>query len=230
MSRRLLHARGGVSAGIYASELRAGVRDDPSAVREEPCARRSASAYPGVRLRCSTRRSRRAPLPAGASAHGDALVTTVRGGAQRAHHRLRPVLLAEPHARVSSPIHAGWRGALAGVVGPPSRPCRARRGLLPHPCCGRPASARAPTRSDGVRSRLPRAGSRQLPFFSRGKEQGARTSIWAATCAFASTVRAWPGWANCRIALMLKLTNSLAIAARAPARKPTTAAKYLPSS
>ena len=70
------------------------------------------------------------------------------------------------------------------------------------------------------------------PFFSRGKEQEClHFDLGGARVLFASTVRAWPDWRSAALHGTRQVcTNSSAIAARAPARKPTTTAKYLPSS
>jgi YfiH family protein len=57
------------------------------------------------------------PWPADARPRADAIVTRMRAlaiGITTAD--CGPVLLADPHARVIGAAHAGWRGALAGVI------------------------------------------------------------------------------------------------------------------
>jgi YfiH family protein len=114
---------GGVSSGIYAS-LNAGTgsNDDPAAVHENR--RRIAAAFgaPAERLvGVHQVHSARAvfvgaPWP-GERPHADALVTT-------AHDLVisvlaadcAPVLLADAEAGVIAAAHAGWKGALGGVI------------------------------------------------------------------------------------------------------------------
>jgi hypothetical protein len=114
--------RGGVSTGVYDSlNLGRGSNDDPAAVEEN---RRRAAAWFGV--------GPEALLSAyqvhSADAHtveaawttpprGDAIVTATAGlvlGALSAD--CAPVLMVDPQARIAACAHAGWRGALGGVV------------------------------------------------------------------------------------------------------------------
>ena len=115
--------RGGVSTGIYSSlNVGRGSKDDPGAVLEN---RRRAAAWmavePGALLTCYQIHSPiafAADAPWGQARHeGDAVVTATPGlacGALAAD--CAPVLLADPEARVVGAAHAGWRGALGGVV------------------------------------------------------------------------------------------------------------------
>lgn len=114
---------GGVSAGLYTSlNVGRGSKDDPAAVEEN---RRRAAAHFGARgedlLTCHQIHS---PTPLFADARwdhrpeGDAVVTATPGlvcGALSAD--CAPVLIADPEARIVAAAHAGWRGALSGVVG-----------------------------------------------------------------------------------------------------------------
>jgi len=115
--------QGGVSTGIYESlNIGRGSKDDPAAVEENR--RRVAAAMgvePGALNSCYQTHStlvRVAEEPWGDQRpEGDAIVTTVPGlacGAMTAD--CAPVLLADPEARVIASVHAGWKGALDGVV------------------------------------------------------------------------------------------------------------------
>jgi polyphenol oxidase len=115
--------RGGVSKGIYAGlNVGAGSRDDPDAVAENR--RLAALAFgdpPPPLITVYQVHSARAvtvesPWP-GEPPQADAVVTTRPGlmlGALAAD--CAPVLIADGHARVAAAVHAGWRGALGGVV------------------------------------------------------------------------------------------------------------------
>jgi YfiH family protein len=113
--------QGGVSQGIYqALNVGLGSRDDPEAVREN---RRRAAAHFGAQdlLTCYQIHSAvavtaRGPWPDGAP-EADAVVSATPGvvcGALAAD--CAPVLLADAEARVVAAAHAGWKGALTGVV------------------------------------------------------------------------------------------------------------------
>ena len=115
--------QGGVSTGLYASlNLGRGSRDDPAAVAEN---RRRAAQHLGVAegalLACFQIHSatvHTADAPWGDHRpEGDGVATATPGlacGALAAD--CAPVLLADPVARVVASAHAGWKGALGGVV------------------------------------------------------------------------------------------------------------------
>ena len=114
--------QGGVSQGIYASlNVGRGSRDDPAAVAQN---RARAAAWFGLEepgLLCAYQiHSTKAHVVDGlwsAPLQGDALVTTTPGlalGALSAD--CAPILIVDPQAGVAACAHAGWRGALGGVV------------------------------------------------------------------------------------------------------------------
>jgi YfiH family protein len=112
---------GGVSQGLYAS-LNAGLgsRDDPAAVAEN---RRRCASYFGAetvvtayQVHSATALVADGDWPAGPP-QADAVVSAASGvvcGALAAD--CAPILLADPQARVVAAAHAGWKGALTGVV------------------------------------------------------------------------------------------------------------------
>ena len=115
--------RGGVSRGLYESlNVGLGSADDPAAVREN---RRRAAAVLGAEAdalaTCFQIHSNTVRV-AGSSwgpdrPEGDGVATACEGvlcGALAAD--CAPVLIADGAARVVAAVHAGWRGALAGVV------------------------------------------------------------------------------------------------------------------
>jgi hypothetical protein len=115
---------GGVSSGIYHS-LNAGIgsRDDPAAVSENR--RRMAKQLdvsPRHFLTVHQTHSpsvvvTSAPWPNGSRPMADAIVTRTEGlaiGATAAD--CGPILLVDPGARVIGAAHAGWKGALTGVL------------------------------------------------------------------------------------------------------------------
>ena len=115
---------GGVSDGLYAS-LNGGVGSDDSPARvAENRARMAAALGVGAdrlltayQIHSPKAVVAEAPWPIDTRPRADAIVTRVPGlavGVTTAD--CGPVLLAEPHARVVGAAHAGWRGALAGVV------------------------------------------------------------------------------------------------------------------
>jgi len=114
--------RGGVSKGIYASlNCGAGSKDDPASVRENRArvakrlgAGELVSAY---QVHGTTALVVDEPWPDNRRPQADALVTAKRGlalGVLTAD--CAPVLLAEPQAGIIAAVHAGWRGALAGII------------------------------------------------------------------------------------------------------------------
>lgn len=115
--------QGGVSTGIYESlNFGRGSKDDPEAVAEN---RRRAAAHFGLEperlLGCYQTHSVICRVAdgvwTGALPEGDALATHTPGlalGVLTAD--CAPILLADPQARVVGAAHAGWKGALDGVV------------------------------------------------------------------------------------------------------------------
>jgi YfiH family protein len=120
---------GGVSTGIYAS-LNAGLGsdDDQTAVIENRrrIAAHLATTFEGkplpdiatnYQVHSATARVIERPDPAGALPKADALVTATPGlaiGALTAD--CTPILFADAEARVIGAAHAGWRGAVSGVL------------------------------------------------------------------------------------------------------------------
>lgn len=114
--------RGGVSTGLYESlNLGRGSNDDPAAV-EENRARAAGwfGAAPSDLLVAYQIHSAAAHVVETAwdtAPKGDGVVTATAGlicGALAAD--CAPVLIAEPEAGVVAALHAGWRGALGGIV------------------------------------------------------------------------------------------------------------------
>ena len=115
--------RGGVSQGLYASlNVGRGSRDDPTAVAEN---RRRAAAHFGQPverlLACYQVHSARAVIaeaPWGEDRHEtDGVATRAPGLVCSALSAdCAPILFADPQARVVASAHAGWRGALGGIV------------------------------------------------------------------------------------------------------------------
>lgn len=114
--------RGGVSSGVYESlNLGRGSNDDPAAVEEN---RARAAAWFGVGSdHLLTAYQIHSPIahvvdePWETQPQGDAIVTTTPSlalGALSAD--CAPILIVDPEARVVACAHAGWRGALGGVV------------------------------------------------------------------------------------------------------------------
>ncbi|WP_428152064.1 peptidoglycan editing factor PgeF [Brevundimonas sp.] len=114
---------GGVSTGLYEGlNTGLGSGDDPEAVAEN---RRRVAAHLGggsddlaacYQIHSAITRVADAPW-AGDRPEGDAVVTATMGvipGVLTAD--CAPVLLADPEARVVAAVHAGWKGALGGVV------------------------------------------------------------------------------------------------------------------
>lgn len=116
--------QGGVSAGIYASlNCGPGSSDDPAAVRENRkrvalhLAGRNAPVCTLYQIHSNRAVLVAGPWPLGQSPEADAMVTTVPGivlGVLAAD--CAPILLADDKAGVIAAAHAGWRGALKGVV------------------------------------------------------------------------------------------------------------------
>jgi YfiH family protein len=115
--------RGGVSGGLYESlNVGLGSRDDPARVREN---RRRAAASLGAeasrlvtafQVHSARTITVEGPFP-GEPPEADALVTATPGlmlGALAAD--CAPILIAHGDARIIAAVHAGWKGALGGVV------------------------------------------------------------------------------------------------------------------
>ena len=116
--------RGGVSEGIYASlNCGHGSRDNRAAITENR--RRVAEhlgAAPTHLLTCHQHHSADSivvtePWTFDTMPKADALVTATSGVAVAALAAdCAPVLFADPHAGVVAAAHAGWKGALGGVL------------------------------------------------------------------------------------------------------------------
>jgi YfiH family protein len=115
--------QGGVSSGIYSSlNARLGSNDDPAAVKENRA--RIASALGVAPDRLLSAHQIHSALAVvvegpwtGPRPHVDAVVTRTPGLAVGvATADCAPVLLAEPQAGVIAAAHAGWRGAIDGVL------------------------------------------------------------------------------------------------------------------
>lgn len=116
--------QGGVSGGIYASlNCGPGSRDEPANVMENRA--RVAEILGADRdrlLSVQQQHSARAviaeePWTQGAAPEADAIVTATPGiaiGVLTAD--CAPVLFCDPEARIIGAAHAGWRGALSGIV------------------------------------------------------------------------------------------------------------------
>jgi YfiH family protein len=113
--------QGGVSTGVYASlNMGLGSRDDPAAVQEN---RRRAAGHFGAaqivtayQVHSPDAVTAEGPWP-GDAPQADAVVSAMPGvvcGALAAD--CAPVLLADAEARVVGAAHAGWKGALTGVI------------------------------------------------------------------------------------------------------------------
>jgi len=113
--------QGGVSQGLYASlNVGVGSNDDPEAVAEN---RRRASEHFGgatlvtaYQVHSATALVADGHWPAGPP-QADAVVSATPGvicGALAAD--CAPVLLCDPQAHIVAAVHAGWKGALTGVV------------------------------------------------------------------------------------------------------------------
>jgi YfiH family protein len=114
--------RGGISRGLYASlNCGPGSRDDPAAVLAN---RARVQAELGAHALLSAHQVHgalaivaRSAWPAGERPRADAIVTTTPGLALSALTAdCAPVLLADAKARVVAAAHAGWRGALGGIL------------------------------------------------------------------------------------------------------------------
>ena len=116
---------GGVSTGLYASlNTGAGSRDNPAAVVEN---RRRCAAWfdrppqallTAYQVHSADALTVEAPWETAERPQGDAVVTRTPGLVCSALSAdCAPVLLVDPQARVVAAAHAGWRGAVGGIVG-----------------------------------------------------------------------------------------------------------------
>ncbi len=115
---------GGVSDGLYAGlNCGLGSKDDPARVRENRArvARHlggtSSEVLTVYQVHSGTAVRADGPIPRDALPRADAVVTTVPGlviGILTAD--CTPVLFADPEAKVVGAAHAGWRGAVAGII------------------------------------------------------------------------------------------------------------------
>lgn len=173
--------RGGVSTGPYAS-LNCGLSggDQPEAVAENRArAARRVGAEPAALVGLTQVHGAAVvrvaePWPPGAGPRADALVTDRPGvalGVVTAD--CAPVLLADPAAGVIGAVHAGWRGAVAGVLEAAvaemaalgAAPGRIRAAV--GPCIGRDSYEVGPDVRDAVLGRDP-ADAR---FFAPGRDE-----------------------------------------------------------
>lgn len=168
---------GGVSTGIFASlNVGLGSSDDPEAVRENR-ARALASVAPGARL--VTLHQVHSPLAVEAGDWGDdrrpeadGVVTNRPGialGILTAD--CAPLLLEDAAAGVIGACHAGWKGALGGVIGATVDEMvrlgadRGRIAAAVGPCIGR----RSYEVDDGFRARFEAAEAENGAFFTDGR-------------------------------------------------------------
>ncbi len=116
--------QGGVSGGLYAS-LNGGVGSRDSAAHVAENRARMAVALDVEPHRLLTAHQvhsphvvvATAPWPPESRPRGDAIVTSMPGLAIAVTTAdCGPILLADPRARVIGAAHAGWRGALAGIL------------------------------------------------------------------------------------------------------------------
>lgn len=113
--------RGGVSTGPFASlNLREGAGDEPDAVRENR--RRAVAAFGTdphrwVGVRQVHGRRVVAASEAGDDVEADAIVAVAPGWTLRVGAAdCVPLLLGDPASGAVAAVHAGWRGAVAGIV------------------------------------------------------------------------------------------------------------------
>ena len=123
VAHAFLGRTGGVSAGVFDSlNTGLGSGDDPAAVNENRARAVRALGRPDALATVRQVHSARAVIVARPMAHderpqADALVTHVPGlalGVLTAD--CAPVLLADRHARVIAAAHAGWKGAVGGII------------------------------------------------------------------------------------------------------------------
>ncbi|MGE0232999.1 MAG: peptidoglycan editing factor PgeF [Flavobacteriaceae bacterium] len=116
--------RGGVSDGIYKSlNIGLGSKDDPALIREN---RRRIAASLGIdprflltpyQIHSDSAVTVADPWPDYPSARADGIVTAKPGLAVAVSTAdCSPILFADPNARVVAAAHAGWKGAIGGIL------------------------------------------------------------------------------------------------------------------
>ena len=231
---------GGVSQGGYASlNCGLGSKDDPAAVRENR-ARVAASLSAQSLLTAHQVHSATAVIVESAWSteerpRADAIVTATPGlalGVLTAD--CAPVLFADAEAKVVGAAHAGWRGAIGGVLEATLAAMeqlgasKARIEAAVGPCIGQPAYEVGFDFEAGV----PEARSRQRPLLCPapgrfGRPPAFRPARLCRAPPVAGRNRPGPGL---RRAHMPRPRISSAIAGRRPEKRPITAAKSPPSS
>ncbi|MCX7685082.1 MAG: peptidoglycan editing factor PgeF [Acetobacteraceae bacterium] len=174
--------RGGVSRGAFAAlNCSLSGQDDPDAVAENRARAARALGQPPAALSSlfqvhgAAVVAAEAPIPPAARPQADALVTRRPGvllGILTAD--CAPVLFLDAEAGVAGAAHAGWRGALAGVLEATVAAMEslgARRGAIRAaigPCISQEAYEVGPDLRDAVLARDP-ADAR---FFAEGRREG----------------------------------------------------------
>ncbi|MBR0673545.1 peptidoglycan editing factor PgeF [Neoroseomonas soli] len=173
--------RGGVSGGAFAAlNCSLSGKDDPDAVRENRRRAADALGLPGAALAGLTQvhgpdvAVLETPWPEDRRPHADALVTRRAGMALGiVTADCAPVLFADPAAGVIGAAHAGWRGAVTGVLEATIEAMlaigarRARIVAAVGPCIRQPSYEVAADLRDAVLARDP-ADAR---FFAKGARE-----------------------------------------------------------
>ena len=173
--------RGGVSAGPYASlNCSLSSQDDPAAVQENRARAARALGADPVRLVGLTQvHGARVikvtdPWPAGQGERADAMVTAcpdITLGIVTAD--CAPVLFVDPWANVVGAAHAGWRGAVAGVIEATLLAMQALGAAAARtiaaigPCIAQASYEVGPDLRDAVLARTPQ----DVVFFAAGRRQ-----------------------------------------------------------
>ena len=172
------------------------------------------------------------PWPVGERPKADAMVTATPGialGVLTAD--CAPVLFADAQARVVAAAHAGWRGALSGVVEAAIEAMEglgAKRERIRPPSA--PASVKRPTK--WVRNSNPSfsIATAQRPLLFPCHVDGRPHFDLPATSCTVCGRRAWRMPQPLTYVPMLAMRTSSVIVGRAPGRSPTMVVKYPPSS
>jgi hypothetical protein len=182
--------RGGVSGGGFAAlNCSLSGRDDPDAVRENRRRAADALGLPGTALVGLTQVHGDAvavldtPWPEDARPQADAMVTRRPGlalGIVTAD--CAPVLFADPQAGVIGAAHAGWRGAVGGVLEATLQAMAAlgatRITAVVGPCIRQPSYEVAADLRDAVLAREPAAARSPRDAAARFFAEGARPDRW----------------------------------------------------